>query len=66
MKKQYKIITATTYKELETLVNELLDKGYDCLGGICFSSDGSNDADAIWSQAMIKLQYNHKTETQIL
>lgn len=48
---KYKIETAIETKQLESLVNELIQQGWKPLGGVSISNDGHYD---MYIQAMIK------------
>lgn len=54
---KYILVSADTTRRLVELVNEMLEEGYTCQGGIAVSiSHGDGYYNEVYSQAMIKVQ----------
>lgn len=50
---EYKIVSAVSQGELETIVNVFMDEGWEPLGGIAMATSGTR---VVYAQAMVRVE----------
>ena len=62
----YKVVSGSNSKELETIVNEWIDKGYQPLGGVAATNPAEGRSDLLHQSLILTRRANSKRVIQDL